>query len=148
MFRRIPFNFKNNAEKGRETVEKLLDSVLVQSLKEPVQRMNGVIAPFRVDVIDADDHYELEAELPGFNKAEVSISYAQDKYLTIRAERLNPEEEPCYIYHERRNGVYERSFQVDDIDWDNTSASLQAGVLHIILPKSSEGKNKKFIDIA
>jgi HSP20 family protein len=148
MFRRIPFNFRNNAEKGRETVEKLLDSVLVQSLKEPVQRMNGVIAPFRVDAIDASDHYEIEAELPGFSKEDISISYTQDKYLTIRAERHDAEEERVYIYHERRNGIYERSFQVDAIDWDNTSASLQAGVLHIILPKSSEGKDRKFIDIA
>jgi HSP20 family protein len=147
MFRKIPFNFKNNAEKGRDTVEKIVDTLLSQSITEPMHRMNGALSPFRIDVIDMDDRYEIQAELPGLAKEDIKISYSEEKYLTIRAERPEPDENPKYICRERRTGSQERSFFVDDIDWEQTNASLREGILHIVLKKLHDEKGEKTITI-
>ena len=40
-----------------------------------------------------------------------------------------------YLCRERRDGVFERTFIIDDIDKDSVNVSYDGGILHIILPK-------------
>ncbi len=79
MIRNIPFNIRNNAEKGRESIERMMDYLMEQPLN-PIGKVSGALASFRVDIVDAEDRYEIQAELPGFSKEEISLSYEADKY--------------------------------------------------------------------
>ncbi len=65
MIRNIPFNMKNNAEKGKESVERLMEYLMDQPIN-PIGKVSGVLASFRVDILEDETQYEIQAELPGF----------------------------------------------------------------------------------
>ena len=56
MFRPLPFNLKENAEKGQEMVAKALETVMEHSFN-PLDKVGGMLFPFRVDVIDCENRY-------------------------------------------------------------------------------------------
>ena len=146
MIRNIPFNLKSGAEKGRESVEHLVDYLMEQPLN-PLSRVNGALASFRVDILETADHYELQAELPGFAKDEISLVYEDERYLTISAERMEPDTGIKYVCHERKAGKFERTFMVDGIRWADSTAAFDNGVLRVMLPKEKKKPNRKTIDI-
>ncbi len=147
MFRMMPFNLKDNAERGREVLERVLEFAMDQPMN-PIGRVSGALSSFRVDVIDEEDRYELFAELPGFTKEEITISYDDDCHFSISAERLPTEFPLKYLCHERRTGKFERSFYIDDIVSEEVSASFENGVLHVLLPKQQGGKGHTVFDIS
>ncbi len=146
MFRMMPFNLKDNAERGREVLERVLDFAMDQPMN-PIGRVSGALSSFRVDVLDEEDRYEVFAELPGFTKEEITIAYDEDSHFSISAERLPTELPLKYLCHERRTGKFERSFYVDDIVSEEVTASFENGVLHVILPKQQGGRGHKVFDI-
>lgn len=149
MLRAMPFHtipFRQNMEKGREVLEKALDFAADQSVY-PLGHVSGALSPFRVDVLDTDDRYELFAELPGFHKDDITVSYDEDKYLRIRAERPAEETEAHFLCRERRTGTFERSFEIDDLDDSQVSVNYENGVLHVVLPRKKEDPNKKVFTI-
>ena len=147
MFRTVPFNLKGNVEKGQEAVERLLEFMSDQP-GNPMGRVSGAFASFRVDVIDTEAAYELFGELPGFRKEQITVSYDEDGYLRIKAERSELEaEEVKYICRERRTGEFERVFKIDGIDKDSVSVAFDNGILHIVLPKVSKDANRTIFDI-
>lgn len=93
---------------------------------------------FRTDIQDGDDHFILEAELPGFSKEEISLDL-KENILTIKAAHKEEHEEKDtkgnYIRKERRSGTFSRSFDVSGIDEKNISATYQDGILKLRLPK-------------
>lgn len=96
---------------------------------------------FRCDIQDEGSAYKLEAELPGFQKEDISID-VHDNCLTINA-RHNSESEKKddkdrYIRRERSFGSYSRSFDVTGIECDKIAASYRDGILTLTLPKASE----------
>ncbi|MFD1773826.1 Hsp20/alpha crystallin family protein [Paenibacillus rhizophilus] len=92
----------------------------------------------RTDIREAEDHYLIEAELPGFAKEDIVIDYAAP-YLTIKAVRKeeNTEEnsDRQIVRKERRYGEYVRRFYVQDINEEGIRASLKNGVLSLEAPK-------------
>ncbi|MGP1574818.1 Hsp20 family protein [Selenomonas sp.] len=147
MIRSIPFNFRNNAEKTRDTVERVVDFIMEQPLN-PIGKVTGALASFRCDILDEENYYAIEAELPGIFKEDVSLTYEDDKYLTIAAEAPEREARLKYVLRERRTGRFERSFVVDGIKWDESTASMENGVLKVILPKlGAEDVKKNSIEI-
>ena len=147
MFRTVPFNLKGNVEKGQEAVERLLEFMSDQP-GNPMGRVSGAFASFRVDVIDTEAAYELFGELPGFRKEQITVSYDEDGYLRIKADRSELEaEEVKYICRERRTGEFERVFKIDGIDKDSVSVAFDNGILHIVLPKVSKDANRTVFDI-
>lgn len=149
MFRTIPFHFKSNAqEKSREVLDRFWDFAMEQA-HNPASRAASVIFPFRVDAIETSDRYELFAELPGFTKNDITVAYEDESRLTIRAERPESEEADVrYLCRERRTGVFERSFEIDDINKESVTVSFENGILHVILPKLHDDANKTVFDIA
>ena len=147
MFRTVPFNLKGNVEKGQEAVERLLEFMADQP-GNPMGRVSGALASFRVDVIDTEAAYELFGELPGFRKEQITVSYDEEGYLRIKAERqaLEPEDVK-YLCRERRTGEFERVFKIDGIDKDSVSVAFDNGILHIVLPKVSKDANRTVFDI-
>ena len=100
-------------------------------------------ATFKVDVIDEDKDYKVEAELPGFSKDEIDIDFEEGK-LTITDEE---NKEKNYIHRERKSSKMMRRMFFKDIDEENMSAKLEGGILEITIPKKTEEKKNKKIEI-
>lgn len=92
----------------------------------------------RTDVIEKDDSYQLEAELPGFNKEDINIDLKNDT-LTISASHKENKDEKDengkYIRRERRSSSYQRSFHVEGLKPEDIIAQYRNGVLTVNLPK-------------
>ncbi len=92
---------------------------------------------FRTDVIERDDSYLLEAELPGFNKEDINIDLKND-LLTISASHKEENEEKDkhkYIRKERYYSSYSRSFRVNNVEANDIDASYNNGILEVVIPK-------------
>lgn len=97
----------------------------------------GTFAGFNTDVIDQGDHYELQAELPGFNKEDINIDLKNDM-LTISAthnEETSDKKNKKYVRKERRFSSYSRSFHVENMDSKDIDASYNNGILEVRFPK-------------
>ena len=96
---------------------------------------------FRTDIRDAGDKYLLDAELPGFNKEDISLDI-KDGILTITADHNESNDQKDdkgnYIRRERRYGSFRRSFDISGIDENTISASYQNGILELSLPKAQQ----------
>jgi HSP20 family molecular chaperone IbpA len=92
----------------------------------------------RTDVIEKDDSYQLEAELPGFNKEDIKIDLKNDM-LTISAShdenKDEKDKEGKYIRRERRTSSYQRSFRVENLKPEDIFAQYRNGVLTVNIPK-------------
>ena len=98
------------------------------------------VSAFRTDITEKDGNYVLEAELPGFNKEDISIDLDKD-CLTITASRNSEDSEEDkdknYVRRERFYGSYSRSFNVSGIDTEQITAAYNDGILSISMPKKN-----------
>ena len=92
----------------------------------------------KTDVRETDTTYELDIDLPGFKKEEVTVDL-KDGCLTISAAKgLNKDEQDKqgrYIRQERYAGACSRSFYVGDVEPKDVSAKFEDGILRISMPK-------------
>ena len=99
---------------------------------------NASLPAFRTDIRDQGDKFLLEAELPGFNKEDISLEL-KDGILTIKAEHKESAEDTGdkgeYLRRERRYGSFARSFDVSGIDEAGITAAYNNGILELTLPK-------------
>ena len=106
------------------------------------------------DVQDLGDNYQVDIELPGFNKEEIKAQL-ENGYLTIEASHSENKEENDkngnYIHKERYMGKCSRSFYVGDkITQEDIKANFSNGVLKLEFPKDNkeqEKEEKKYITI-
>ncbi|MCC4221804.1 Hsp20/alpha crystallin family protein [Staphylococcus saprophyticus] len=103
----------------------------------------------KTDISEKDDRYELKAELPGFSKDQIDISY-ENGTLIISAEnnQVNEEkdDEDKVIQKERSYSNVKRMYSLNNIDEDNIEAKFEDGILSVDLPKT-ENSQRKVIDI-
>ncbi|MBQ6568884.1 MAG: Hsp20/alpha crystallin family protein [Clostridia bacterium] len=109
------------------------------------------LAQFKTDITDQGDSYLLEADLPGFDKKDISLEITND-VLIIRAERNTETEEEDkktkYVHRERSYGSYTRLFDISAIESENIMEKYENGVLKITLPKKKENASgSKKLDI-
>ncbi len=96
------------------------------------------LTQFRTDVTDEGDHCLLEADLPGFEKKDITLDIRDDT-LIVRAERKSKvEEKDKVIRMERSYGSYQRSFDISGVDADKIKAKYVDGVLRLTLPKQEQ----------
>ena len=93
----------------------------------------------KTDVRETENTYELDIDLPGFKKDEISIDL-KDGYLSISAakglDRDQEDKEGKYIRQERYAGACSRSFFVGEgVEPKDVSAKFEDGILKISLPK-------------
>lgn len=95
----------------------------------------------RVDVRDAESHYEISAELPGVTKENIHV-HVKEGILTLEAESEQSSDEESagrIIRRERRYGKFMRSFNLGtDIDENDIQAAFENGVLTLRAPKLVE----------
>ena len=96
--------------------------------------MNG--GQFRCDIKDEGDKYVMEAELPGFQKEDISVDIQDDRLIiTARHNSEKEEKKDNYLRRERQYGSFCRTFDLSGIQADNISASYQNGILELTLAK-------------
>lgn len=89
------------------------------------------------DVVVSDGDLVLAMDMPGLTAEDVSIELV-DGYLVVRGERRRPQvqEGASFAHRERAFGTFERRIKVPDgVDGDSITASMDNGVLSLILPK-------------
>ena len=96
----------------------------------------------KTDVRETENSYELDIDLPGFKKDEVSLEL-KDGYLSISAAKgLDKDEQDKqgrYIRQERYAGTCSRSFYVgEDVEPADVSARFEDGILKVSLPKREQ----------
>ena len=109
----------------------------------------------KTDIKEMEDGYELEMDLPGFTKDEITAEL-KDGYLTISASKgLDKDEQEKetgkYIRRERYAGACQRSFYVgEDIAEQDIKAEFKHGILKLFVPKKEaqpKVENKKYVAI-
>ena len=115
-----------------------MDNLARAFFDEPFFSSKAEIRPFRTDIKKTENGFMLEADLPGFDKKDISVGI-EGYVLKIRAQRHNESEDKdkkdSYVRIERSYGSYERSFDVSGIDTDSISAKYENGVLILNMPE-------------
>ena len=96
------------------------------------------------DIYEPSASIVVMAEMPGVGSDGVDITLER-RVLTIRG-RSSANEHAGYqrVYNEYADGDYERVFTLSDaIDRDRIEATLQDGVLHLVLPKAEPARARK-----
>jgi HSP20 family protein len=109
------------------------------------QRDTGEEVRPSVDLVEKDNEYLLTAELPGFEKGDISVSM-DDGYLTINGKREEKSEVEDSDYHvkEIRYGSFSRSFMLPKkVIEDNVDATFNDGILKVVIPHVEDEKTKK-----
>ena len=108
----------------------------------------------KTDVKATDAGYELEIDVPGIDKENISVQL-ENGYVTVTAktEKKNDEgkENGHYIRRERFYGTYSRSFYVgEDVNEEDVKAKYENGTLKLFVPdkeKQPKVETKKVIAI-
>ena len=109
----------------------------------------------KTDVRETEDGYDLEMDLPGFKKDEITVGL-ENGILTIRAAKgLDQEEQEKktgrFIRRERYAGICERSFYVGDVlTEEDIQGQFHHGVLTLHIPRKDAKalpERKKYIAI-
>ena len=100
----------------------------------------------KTDIKDKGDRYVLEAELPGFDKQDISLDI-DGGFLTLTAEHSSETEDNDsdgrYIRRERSYGSYRRSFDISNVNAEKIDAEYKNGVLTVALPKKQIAPPKR-----
>lgn len=93
----------------------------------------------KTDIKEHDGGYELDIDLPGFKKDEITIDL-DNGYLTISAakglDKDGQDKKGKYIRKERYAGAVQRSFYVGDaVTEEDVKAKFEDGILRLSIPK-------------
>lgn len=107
----------------------------------------------KTDVKETETGYELDIDLPGFKKDEIS-AHLEDGYLTVSAakgvDKDEKDNEGRYIRRERYSGSMTRSFYVGNaVTKEDIKAKYEDGILSLSIPKKDPKavEAKKYIAI-
>jgi len=101
----------------------------------------------KLDLIEEKDKFIVNADVPGFSKNQIKLNIA-DGMLSVSGETSSEKEEsdPDRRYHrvERSSGSVFRSIRLPKhIKEDQISATVENGVLKVILPKEEVKEKHK-----
>lgn len=100
---------------------------------------NGLM---KTDVRENDGNYELDIDLPGFKKDEISLTLDNGYLIVGAAKTVNEDEKDSkgkMLRQERYSGAMQRSFYVGDaLDENDVKAKFEDGVLSLCFPKEKQ----------
>ena len=98
-----------------------------------------------MDLVEAEGHFVLKADLPGLSHDDISLEI-QDNTLTLSGERRAEHEarEKGWYRVERSFGRFSRSLTLPEgVDADAVTAEFDKGVLEVRIPKPEERKPRR-----
>ena len=101
-----------------------------------------------MDLCKVDDHYVLNADLPGVDPGSVDVT-VDNGTLTLTAHRSTRSEEGVqWLANERFFGTYRRQLSLgESVDTTRISANYENGVLTVVIPVAETAKPHR-IDVA
>ncbi len=122
----------------------LMDDLFNQFFKDVNEERFTIL---KADVIKTQKGFEVEIEIPGFNKEEINVTYEKE-LLTVWAERKPEElsEDSSYLRLERARKV-KRTFVVKGIDEEKITAKYENGLLTLTLPLKEKAEVAKKVCI-
>jgi HSP20 family protein len=131
-----------NRDSFVEPFDKMFDSMMFAMFPD-IKNVLG-IEPFgktsypKVNVISFEDRIEIEAEIAGYNKDDISV-LVEDDVLSITGKTSKPAEQTdksIYLLRELKRSSFSRSFRLaDQLDSDNIGASFNNGLLLLTVPR-------------
>jgi len=128
-----------------------------KAMKKAQKKLYGRHAAnmMRTDVQEHDDHYEVDVDLPGFRKEDLSLELKEGYLVISAAKGLDKDEKEeksgKFVRRERYAGSMSRSFYVgEDIKQEDIHAKYESGVLKLSIPKTEKKpqvSEKKYIAI-
>jgi HSP20 family protein len=107
-----------------------------------------------VNIKETAENYEVEVAAPGMTKNDFKVEL-DGNMLTISSEKMNEREDRPDERYSRKEFSYQsfqRTFtlQKDVVDMDKIEAKYENGLLHLMIPKKEEAKQKppKLIQIS
>lgn len=106
----------------------------------------------KINISENEDSYSISLALPGYSKEDIKIEI-NNEIISIYSEieNKNEEENNSYVIKEFHKSSFKRNFNLpDDVNKDNIEASMENGILSVILNKNKVIENKtniKRIDI-
>jgi len=141
----LPIQMRQRAADPFEMMTREMERLL--NARMPLDEISQNFAPYAVDVHEDNDHFYIDAELPGFRKEDIDLTL-ENGILTIRAQRQEtteqqkPKGQP--LHRERRWTQFQRTFSLPTaVDENRVEAKLEGGVLEITLNKREEVKPRK-----
>ena len=99
----------------------------------------------KVNVVETEEAFHLEAETPGMTQKDVSIEF-HNGVLTLKGhrEKDSQSDKNDYRIREFSKQSFARSFRLSDqIDSEKVAARMNQGILKVTLPKKEQAKPKK-----
>jgi len=132
------------------------ESMLSRFFGGQAEGMGSDFGMYPVDIREDAEHLYIEAELPGFRKEDIDVTF-ENQTLTISAERRedrgsgearkgdgNGGKKGDVLLHERRYTRFLRSFTLPpSVSAQKVDAHLQEGILTVTLDKREEAKPRK-----
>ena len=145
----VPFNRKNTGlmrtGTGFDDFYDMLDDFFTGT---QLPGRNLLKDTFKIDIAEKEEEYQLEAELPGVKKDEISID-VEDEFLNISVNRSEESNKngKNYIHRERRATAMSRRIRLSGADLDKIKAKLEDGVLFVTIPKDIKVASSRKIAI-
>ena len=100
-------------------------------------------AEYKDDIIELDDKFIIELELPGFQKSDIDMDIKKDAlHVTVKKE-VN-ESKGRYIHKSRSDKGFSKIYNLsDEVDREKIEATLLDGLLTITLSKGGEAQPQK-----
>lgn len=112
------------------------------------QARNFFMDNFRLDIREDDQQYILEAELPGVQKDEISVTIDQGNVtISVEKDEQQEEEKEGYVHKERRYRTMRRQVHLNDVDDEATSARMEDGILYVTVKKIPTEDTSRQVDI-
>lgn len=136
--------------------ESLFDDFF-EDFARPTMKISGRMPSqnvMKTDIVEKDNAFELDIDLPGYNKEEVN-AHLKDGYLTVSAQTSSSDDEKDksgnFVRRERYYGSCSRSFYVGEhLQEDDIDAKFENGVLKLSVPKKEalpKVDERKYISI-
>ena len=143
----VPFNRRNSdlLRTGFDDFQNMLDDFFSNDFSF---RRSLAGDTFKLDVQDNEKEYVVEAELPGIDKDDITLSLEEGRLqIAIKKEERVEENNKNYIHRERRYSSMCRNIFLADSDPGNIKAKLDNGLLTITVSKKPKTDNSIKIDI-
>ena len=97
-----------------------------------------------VDIIENNDAFIFQADLPGVKAGDVDISYENGVLTILGKAQPRHTKDQNYIWSEYGIGHFYRQFTIGaDVNVDGIKAQLKNGVLELHVPKAEFAKTRK-----
>lgn len=106
---------------------------------DSVDFLDGKTGFPKVNIVDDGDSYKLTAEVAGWKKEDLSITF-DNQILTISGTNQNSAEDTSkYIYRELKRSAFSRQFRIgNQVNRSKVTAKFENGILEVVLPKMEQ----------